>query len=67
MPPKIRQLIQKLNAAGFVQVRQKGNHRHFKHASGFLVTISGKAGDDAHHYQRLLVRKAIDEVSNEEK
>jgi len=67
MPPKIRQLIRNLNSAGFELVRQTGSHRHFKHVSGFPVTVSGKDGDDAHRYQLLLVRKAIAEVSNEEK
>ena len=67
MPPKIRQLIRKLETAGFVLNRQRGSHRHFRHESGMRVTISGKDGDDARHYQLRLVGKAIIEVSDEEK
>lgn len=51
MPRKIRELIADLVRAGFVTRGGKGSHRNFEHAAGFRVTISGREGDDAMHYQ----------------
>jgi predicted RNA binding protein YcfA (HicA-like mRNA interferase family) len=51
MPRKIRELIQDLRRAGFVNRGGKGSHRNFEHASGQRITISGKSGDDARPYQ----------------
>lgn len=65
MPPKIHQLIKELKNAGFKQTRSKGSHRRFEHKSGCNVTLSGKAGADAHHYQLAQVADAIAEVMNE--
>ena len=65
MPPKVRELIQDLEAAGFVQRRGKGSHRVFRHASGHSLTVSGKPGGDAKPYQVLLVRAAIAEVTDD--
>jgi predicted RNA binding protein YcfA (HicA-like mRNA interferase family) len=60
MPPKIRELIADLEAAGFIDRGGKGSHRNFEHdASGERVTISGKVGDDAKKYQEKQVRIAI--------
>lgn len=40
----------------------KGSHRNFFHPKvAKPVTISGKAGDDALHYQERDVEKAIEE------
>jgi predicted RNA binding protein YcfA (HicA-like mRNA interferase family) len=39
-----------------------GNHRNFTHPKGLRVTISGKPGDDAKHYQERDVRRALDAV-----
>ena len=62
MPPKIRQLIKKLERAGFVNRGGKGSHRNFVHPKvAKPVTISGKVGDDALHYQEMDVKKAIKE------
>jgi len=65
VPRKIRQLIAELERAGFGQVPGgKGSHRKFRHPRipGALI-LSGKDGDDAHHYQEKQVRNAIREAS----
>ena len=44
---KIRDVIQMTEADGWHQVRQRGSHRQFRHATkAGLVTIAGKPGDD---------------------
>ena len=65
MPRKIRQLIADLEAAGFGAAGGgKGSHRKFRHPrfSGAVI-LSGKDGDDAHHYQEKQVRNAIRETT----
>ena len=65
MPRKIRQLIADLETAGFAPVQGgKGSHRKFRHPrfTGAVI-LSGKAGDDAHHYQEKQVRNAIREAN----
>jgi len=62
MPSKIKQLIKELESAGFVDRGGKGSHRNFVHPKmAKPVTISGKVGDDALHYQVRAVKKAIEE------
>jgi predicted RNA binding protein YcfA (HicA-like mRNA interferase family) len=61
MPRKIRQLIKELEQAGFIDRGGKGNHRNFIHPEGVVITISGKLGDDAKHYQEREVAKKIKE------
>jgi predicted RNA binding protein YcfA (HicA-like mRNA interferase family) len=62
MPRKIRELIRDLEAAGFVNRGGKGDHRNFVHPGvAKLVTLSGKPGDDAKHYQERAVNAAIEE------
>lgn len=62
MPRKIRDLIIDLESAGFVNRSGKGSHRNFVHPRVRKpVTIAGKSGDDAKHYQEQAVRKAIQE------
>ena len=63
MPRKIRQLIKNIEDAGFVNRGGKGSHRNFLHEKGVALTISGKLGDDAKHYQERLVKKKIEEVN----
>ena len=65
MPRKVRQLIADLEGAGFVLVPGgKGSHRKFRNAKfPGAVILSGKDGDDAHHYQEKQVRNAIREAS----
>jgi len=64
MPRKIRELIQDLSDAGFYEIAGgKGSHRKFTHHRyPGAVTLSGKAGDDAKHYQEKQVRRAVEEV-----
>ena len=62
MPSKVRELIQELERAGFVNRGGKGNHRNFVHPNVVKpITISGNLGDDAKHYQVRAVRLAIAE------
>ena len=61
VPRKVRQLISDLERAGFVNRGGKGSHRNLEHPKGLRVTLSGKLGDDALHYQEKLTRKAIQE------
>jgi len=63
MPRKVRQLIADLQKAGFADRGGKGSHRNFQHVKGVRVTISGKSGDDAKHYQERDVARAIHAVS----
>jgi len=63
MPPKIRELIEELIKAGFMDRGGKGSHRNFVHPNvAKPVTISGKPGDDAKHYQIRAVRSAVEEA-----
>ena len=63
MPRKIRELIQELKKAGFVDRGGKGSHRNFVHpAVTKPVTVSGNEGDDAKHYQEKAVKLALKEV-----
>ena len=63
MPPKVRELIAELEAAGFTNRGGKGSHRNFVHPKRTrTLTISGKLGDDAKAYQEKKVRDAIEEI-----
>jgi predicted RNA binding protein YcfA (HicA-like mRNA interferase family) len=63
MPRKIRELIADLEKAGFINRGGRGSHRNFTHPSCSLpITISGKPGDDAKHYQERAVRESIEET-----
>ena len=62
VPPKIRDLIADLRAAGFVDRGGRGSHRNFIHPKvRRRVTISGALGDDAKYYQIDAVQRAIEE------
>ena len=61
MPRKLRQLIADLERAGFVNHGGKGSHRNYEHPKGQRVTISGRPGADAQHYQGKQVRQKIEE------
>jgi len=62
LPPKIRELIADLQAAGFLDRGGKGSHRNFVHPKvAKPVTLSGALGDDAKHYQVRAVQLAIEE------
>ena len=65
MPRKVRELIKDLQDADFEGIAGggKGSHRKFCHLKFTgAVTLSGKDGADAKHYQEKQVRKAIEEV-----
>ncbi|MFH1116982.1 MAG: type II toxin-antitoxin system HicA family toxin [Pseudomonadota bacterium] len=58
----MRDLTDALLRAGFVDRGGKGSHRNYVHPRlSKPVTISGKPGDDAKHYQIRAVRRAIEE------
>jgi predicted RNA binding protein YcfA (HicA-like mRNA interferase family) len=62
VPPKVRELISELERAGFVNRGGKGSHRNFVHPKVTKpVTISGRSGDDAKHYQLRAVQLANEE------
>ena len=47
MPVSIRQLVKLLEEDGWIQVRQKGSHRQFRHAAkAGTVTVAGKPSAD---------------------
>ena len=61
----MRELVKDLQDAGFQLLpgAGKGPHRKFVHPSySGAVTLSGRPGDDAKHYQERQVSKAIEEV-----
>ncbi len=63
MPPKIRELIAELERNGFTNRGRKGSHRNYYHPKcSKIVTISGKAGNDAEKYQMKEVKAALNEV-----
>jgi predicted RNA binding protein YcfA (HicA-like mRNA interferase family) len=58
----VKELIAELERAGFVSRGGRGSHRNFVHPNVTKpVTISGKPGDDAKHYQVRAVQLAIEE------
>jgi len=63
MPKKIKELINALENAGFVNRGGKGSHRNFTHPALVKpVVISGNMGDDAKKYQERAVEAAIKET-----
>lgn len=63
MPPKVRELISALEAAGFKNRGGKGSHRNYVHPEvAKPITISGQPGDDAKPYQIRAVKRAIEEL-----
>ena len=62
MPRKIRQLINDLEKAGFVNRGGKGSHRNYEHPRGVRLTVSGQLEDGAKHYQEREVKRKIHEV-----
>ncbi|HYW45031.1 MAG TPA: type II toxin-antitoxin system HicA family toxin [Bryobacteraceae bacterium] len=47
MPMKVREVIRLLEKHGWVEMRSKGSHRHFKHPNQPLViTVSGNEGKE---------------------
>ena len=65
MPRKIRELISDLLRAGFYDRGGKGSHLNFRHPKGSYLTLSGRSGDDAMHYQERIVRQKIAEANSQ--
>ncbi len=63
MPLKVREVVAKLERAGWRHVRTKGDHRVFRHADGRTTIISGKLGDDVRPgtYAAILRQTKIEE------
>ena len=59
MARKIRHLIKDLEKSGFINRGGKGSHRNFIHPKGICITVSGKLGNDAKHYQEKEVEMKI--------
>ena len=57
--------MRELTKVGFENRGGKGSHRNFRHPKGVNITISGRAGNDAKHYQIRDVKRAIELVSDE--
>jgi predicted RNA binding protein YcfA (HicA-like mRNA interferase family) len=43
---KPREVVARLERLGFVEVRQRGSHKHFRHADGRVTTVPMHAGRD---------------------
>jgi len=45
MPMKVREVIRLLEKHGWVEIRSKGSHRHFKHfEQRYVITVPGNDG-----------------------
>jgi predicted RNA binding protein YcfA (HicA-like mRNA interferase family) len=56
---KPRQLIAALHQLGFVEVRQRGSHKQFRHADGRVTTVPDHSGRDI---APGLLRKILDDI-----
>jgi len=64
MPPKVRELVARLEKAGFQYRSGKGSHRNFTHpALSQPITLSGRLGQDAKPYQIHTVQRALEELT----
>jgi predicted RNA binding protein YcfA (HicA-like mRNA interferase family) len=43
---KPREVVARLERLGFVEVRQRGSHKQFRHADGRMTTVPMHAGQD---------------------
>jgi predicted RNA binding protein YcfA (HicA-like mRNA interferase family) len=47
MPLKVREVVRLLERAGWIEMRSKGSHRHFRHPQRpVLVTVPGNDGKE---------------------
>lgn len=53
-----KQLIRTLNKLGFVETRQKGSHKLFKHADGRVTSVPFHSGD----LGKGLLRKILNQI-----
>jgi len=56
---KPREVVKILERMGFVEVRQRGSHKQFKHPDGRFTTVPMHSGRDI---SPLLMRKIADDV-----
>lgn len=56
---KPREVIAVLGKLGFVEVRQRGSHKQFRHADGRVTTVPFHSGRDI---SPMLLRKIIEEI-----
>lgn len=54
-----RQVIAALEQLGFVEVRQRGSHKQFRHADGRVTTVPDHKGRDI---SPNLLRKIIEDI-----
>lgn len=62
---KVRDVVRRLVEDGWVQVSQKGSHRHFKHPSKRgKVTVPGKPSDDLPEgtYRSILRQAGLEDL-----
>ena len=57
---KPREVIAILNALGFVEVRQRGSHKQFRHSDGRATTVPFHAGRDI---SPILLRQIAKDIS----
>lgn len=57
---KVRDVVKLIERDGWVQVRQTGSHRHYRHSSKpGVVTVPGHPRDDLHpKTQKSILRQA---------
>jgi predicted RNA binding protein YcfA (HicA-like mRNA interferase family) len=58
-PLKAREVISILQRLGFIEVRQKGSHKQFRHTDGRSTTVPVHQGRDV---SPTLIRRIADEV-----
>jgi predicted RNA binding protein YcfA (HicA-like mRNA interferase family) len=56
---KPREVVSVLARLGFVEVRQRGSHKQFRHADGRVTTVPFHAGRDI---SPNLLRKVIEDI-----
>ena len=56
---KPREVVRLLESLGFVQVRQRGSHRQFRHPDGRFTTVPDHKGRDI---SPVLLRKIADDI-----
>ncbi|MBL8229610.1 MAG: type II toxin-antitoxin system HicA family toxin [Bryobacterales bacterium] len=63
MPLKVREVIRKIEGAGWRLVRTSGDHRVFRNADGRITVVSGRLGDDVRSgtYRAILRQTGIED------
>ena len=63
VPLKVRELIRKLEDAGWRLVRTSGDHRVYRSSDGRVTVVSGRLGDDVRPgtYRAILRQTGIED------